>query len=124
MWPKAYRVDTVNTSSSTQAAMIRRLQVLAVVGGDGDSGGLGGSGTSLGGGSDTPARAGRGVFAVLVARRGVGRDSSGRLSGSTSVEALGALELGRLLGVNSDGDGGGAEGSPMLAHVASQDKYI
>lgn len=85
-----------------------RLKVLAVVSGDSDGDGAGRLRSSAGGGGDTPARASRGVAGGAVAARGVGGNSGGLDGGSTVVEGAIALELGRLIRVDSHGDGGGA----------------
>jgi hypothetical protein len=57
-------------------------------------------------GSDTPARASRGVSLSTVAGRGIGWDSCGTDGGGGVVDIV--LGLGGNTRVNSDGDGGGS----------------
>lgn len=87
---------------------INHLQVLAVVDSGGDSDGLSGNIAGGDGRGDTPARAGGGVLNGVVARRGVGGDVGGQLGLGTDLVGVVALELGGLVAVDSDGDGGGA----------------
>jgi hypothetical protein len=86
---------------------ITRLQVLAVVGGDGDGGSRGRGGSSGGGSGDAPARAGLGVLANVGAGSGVGGDVGRDLGGSAVLKTGGALELGGLASLDGDGDSGG-----------------
>lgn len=85
---------------------ISHLQ-LAVRLGDGDNLSLSRGGSSGGSGGDAPARASRGVASTVGAVVGVVRDE-GRVDGDGRGVGNGALGLGGHLGVNSDGDGGGA----------------
>lgn len=91
----------------TFAIVYYSLQILAVVAGDGNSDSLGGLLSGGSSSSNAPARASRGVAGGAVAARGVGRNGSRDLGGGTDLVVL-ALELGGLIGVNSDGDRGGA----------------
>jgi hypothetical protein len=94
----------LHSTTSSIPLTARRLQVLAVVLGDGDGLGLGGSGSSLGGGGDAPARAGGGVVLIGSAVLDVGGDGLV----VTLLKGLDvALELGGLVSVDGDGDGGG-----------------
>ena len=93
---------------SKQNPVINHLQILAVVDGGGDSDSLGLLGSGGDSGGDAPARAGGGVLGVVVARRSVGGDVGGQLSGSAVLDVLTTLELGGLVGVDGDSDGGGA----------------
>lgn len=86
---------------------VNPLQVLAVVDGGGDGDSLGGSRAGGDGRGDAPARASRGVLHGVVARRSVGGDVGGELSLSAELKTVGTLELGGLVGVDGDGDGGG-----------------
>jgi hypothetical protein len=82
----------------------KRLQVLAVVLGDGGGNGGGRGGSSGGGGGDAPARAGGGVVLGGSAVLDVGGDDLV----VALLEGLDvALELGGLIGINGDGHGGG-----------------
>ena len=92
-----------------------RLEILAVVGGDGDGLGLGGGGGLGDGTGKAEAGAGGLVLAAVVAGGGVGGDVGGKNGhladfegGVTAETVLGAAGL---LGVDGDGDGGGAAGS-------------
>lgn len=96
------------TACLTKYKRINHLQVLAVVDGGGDSDGLSGDVAGGDGRGDTPARASRGVLDGVVARRGVGGDVGRELSLGADLVGVVALELGGLISVDGDSDGGGA----------------
>lgn len=95
----------------------KRLQVLAVVLGDGGGNGGGRSGSSGGGGGDAPARAGGGVV--------LGRSAVLDVGGDDLVVALlegldVALELGGLISIDGDGHGGGAVSLMLVTNSSTQ----
>jgi hypothetical protein len=85
-----------------------RLQVLAVVLGDGGGDGGGGRRGGGDGGGDTPARADGGVAdGVAAAGGGVGGEGGRDLGGLASLDVDVAPELGGGIAVDGDGDGDG-----------------